>query len=210
MADYPSWHISGDFYANCSCANLQCPCAVKNFTVPPTRGWCKLAMAMIVSEGTFGDLDMSGAAAVLVAHCPSAMADGGWSIGLIFDDRMSPQQAEALGGILGGQLGGPMVDYAPWASNFLGAENRRIEFKKDGLKRSIYIEGMVDNAAEGILGPDGETPVVWDNVFHPANTRIALAEGVKTSIHAFGIDFEIADGEKSFSAFTTFSWRVDA
>ncbi len=206
---HPSWHLSGDFYANCSCTTLQCPCAVSNFKAMPTRGWCTFAFALQVSKGQFGDLKLDGSVAIMVANCPTAMADGGWSMGLIFDDRMSPEQQQVLGGILGGEVGGPIVDYAPWVSNFLGTETRRIEFRKDGMNHSLYVEGMIDTAAEGLVGPDGKEPVVWDNVYHPFATRVAIAEADRIKIHAFGIDFEIAEGEKGFGAFCPFSWRVN-
>jgi hypothetical protein len=45
------WHLSGDFYGNCSCAHLRCPCPTSNFTELPTRGWCKLAILFHVERG---------------------------------------------------------------------------------------------------------------------------------------------------------------
>jgi hypothetical protein len=207
MADAPKWHVKGEFYANCSCDNYRCPCPVSNFRATPTHGWCRLAFIFHVDEGQFQDVKLDGRNAIMVADCPSAMADGGWSAGLIFDEDATAEQQQALGAILSGQAGGPMTAYAPWVSKFLGTTTKKIDFVKDGLNRSLYVEGMIDNAAEAVIGPDGKTPIMWENLFHPANSTVAIATGKRTNIHAFGIDFEGGDAG-SFAAFTTFSWQA--
>lgn len=202
----PKWHLRGDFYGNCSCEYLRCPCPTSNFTEVPTNGWCKLAIVFQIESGRFGDVDLEGCGVIMVADIPGAMADGGWSIGLIFDDKITPDQQQALGAILGGQAGGPMADFAPWVSNFLGAEMRPIEFTKNGADRSLSVPGMIELTAEGVIGTDGKQ-VVWDNVPHPANSRVGLGRGVKTAIHAFGVDFDGAPG-RATGVMCPFDWRV--
>jgi len=86
------------------------------------------------TRAQFQDVKLDGRNAIMVADCPSAMADGGWSAGLIFDEDATPEQQQALGAILSGQVGGPMTAYAPWVSKFLGTTTKKIDFVKDGLK----------------------------------------------------------------------------
>ncbi len=202
------WYLSGDFYGSCSCAHLRCPCPGSNYTELPTRGWCKIVIGFHVERGQFEDVNLDGRDVVMVADVPGVMADGNWSVGLIFDDRSTPEQQQALATILSGQAGGPMEVAVPWVSKFLGAETRPIEFKKEGLNRSLSVPGMVDVAAEGLPGANPDEPVYWDNLIHPANTRVAIGKGVRINIHAFGIDFNGGDGS-TFTANTTFNWQVD-
>ena len=44
----------------------------------------------------------------MVTDAPALMSDGGWKVGVLMDAAASPEQAEALGAVSGGQLGGPM------------------------------------------------------------------------------------------------------
>ncbi len=203
----PNWQITGDFFGNCSCDYLRCPCPASNFTELPTQGWCKLAVMFHVERGQFENVNLDGCNVIMVADIPGAMADGNWAIGLIFDEQTTPEQQQALGTILGGQAGGPMADAAPWVSKFLGAETRPIEFKKEGLKRSLSVPGMVDLYAEGVPGADPNEPAYWDNIPHPANTRVGLGRGVRTNIQAFGIDFEGEEGQ-TMAAMCPFNWQV--
>ncbi len=46
MADQVSWHLSGDYFENCSCSVL-CPCLVSAappLTARPTEGFCNVPL----------------------------------------------------------------------------------------------------------------------------------------------------------------------
>ncbi len=136
------------------------------------------------------------------------MADGNWSVGVIIDERATTEQQEALIAIARGQAGGPMEPMLALTAEFLGVELRPIEFRKNGMKWSVSIPGLVDQKAEGVPSPvrPGE-PMYLENTGHRANPRIALAKAARNHIHAFGLDWDDGGGSNS-AAFAPFSWKV--
>src|ERR687885_648319 len=108
--------------------------------------------------------------------------------------------------IASGQAGGPMAPLAGLIGNFAGVEARSIRFDKDGLKRAASIPEMLDQALEGVAGANGSEPIYLDNVGHPVNTRLALAHGTASHVHAFGIDWDNTSG-KNNGHFAPFDWR---
>ena len=56
------------------------------------------------------------------------MADGNWRVGIFMDAAASQEQAEKLGAVFAGQLGGPMAMLAPLISEMLGVEVAPIEY----------------------------------------------------------------------------------
>src|SRR5919202_939193 len=91
-------------------------------------------------------------------------------------------------------------------SNYAVAEARPIRFDKDGLQRSASIPEMLDQALEGVAGANGSEPIYLDNVGHPVNTRLALAHGTRSHVHAFGIDWDNTSG-KNNGHFASFNWQ---
>jgi hypothetical protein len=201
------WQLKGEFYGNCSCSVLQCPCPTSNFMAMPTNGWCRLAIIFAIDRGFLGDVNLDGLRVIMVADIPGVMRNGNWAIGLIVQQGASPEQAQAIGAILGGQVGGPMAEFAPYVTKFLGMEFRPIEFRLDGNQRALAVPGMLNLSAEGMLGADKKEPVYWDNVPHPASSRVAIARGQQTHIHAFGVDFDGPDGG-STGVYSPFNWQV--
>ena len=58
-----------------------------------------------------------------VCPCPPPlMADGAWRVGVVMDAAASQEQAEKLGAVFAGQLGGPMARLGPLISEMLGVQ----------------------------------------------------------------------------------------
>jgi len=74
-----------------------------------------------------------------------------------------------------------MAALRPLITSFLGVEKASIRFEKDGLRRSVSIPGVLDQAVEGVPSPTvpGE-PLVIDNSIHPVNRRVALARAIRS------------------------------
>jgi hypothetical protein len=202
-----NWQISGDCFGNCSCDYLRCPCPSSNFTEQPSRGWCNLVLILYVDRGHYGNVALDGLTIAIVAHCPGIMAEGNWSLGLIVDERATPEQQQALAAIFSGQAGGPIAAFSPWVGQFLGLEARPIQFQKNGRRYSVSIPGRVDLLTEGTAGANPNEPVYLDNLPHPVNSRVALARGVQSHLHAFGIDWDGIEG-RNFAIFCSFNWQV--
>jgi len=121
------------------------------------------------------------------------------------DDRATVEQREALVAIGSGQGGGPMAAVGPLVSRFAGVEVKAIRIERDGMRRSVSIPGMLDIAIEGIPGASAGEPIYFDNVAHPAASRLALAKASRGHMHAFGIDWDDTTG-KINGHFAPFSW----
>lgn len=201
-----SWQVRGEYFEACSCDYL-CPCVPSNLTAQPTKGHCDVGLVFHIDQGAFGNVALDGLNFVVVAHTPGVMMNGDWTVGVILDERASDEQAEALTGIASGQAGGPMAALAPLLGTFAGLERKPIEFKKDGMSRSVSVPGMLDQAVEGVasLSAEGDTLYI-ENAAHPANTRLALATASRGHIHAFGIDWDETGG-KTNGHFAPFEWH---
>jgi hypothetical protein len=134
------------------------------------------------------------------------MTDGNWRLGLFIDGEASDEQAEKLGAVFGGQLGGPMEALAPLISENLGAERTRIEVREEGLRHSVTIGDAIDFEIEDVVpfGVESGEPARLTGVFHPAGSELTIAKATRSRISAFGIEYE---GKSGFSR-SRFSWAA--
>lgn len=198
------WKLEGTYFENCNCTWV-CPCTVTSLTAPSTQDRCQVVLVYHIDQGTSDGLDLSGLSVAVVADAPRMMTDGNWSLGLIVDERASEQQAERLGGVFSGQLGGPMAGLAPLIGKVLGIERAKIEYADKGGHHSARIgEGIAieveDFVPEGFPGPTR-----LEGVFHPSNTTLTIAKPTSSRISAFGMTFH-NEGRSAFSA--PFSWSA--
>lgn len=201
-----TWQISGEYCETCSCDYL-CPCAPSSLTAAMTKGHCDFVFGFRIDRGRYGDTTLDGLGFAVVGHAPGkSMADGNISVGVLVDERATPQQQEAITAIASGQAGGPMAALGPLVSTFLGVETGKVDFKMDGLKRSFSVGGKLDMAIEGVAGADGKTPLHLDNTVHPANSRLALAKASHSRMSALGLDWNLTSGATN-GHFAPFSWR---
>src|SRR2546422_3146524 len=144
----PSWQIAGDYFETCSC-DYVCPCIPTNLAGKPTKGWCNFAFVFHIGKGSSDGLKLDGLSFAVIGHAPDIMGKGNWSVGLIVDDRASGEQKQAITTIASGQAGGPPAILTGVVGNLLGVESRSIQFKKDGLRRTVCIPGMIEQTCEG-------------------------------------------------------------
>lgn len=207
MADI-KWRVTGQYFETCSC-DYPCPCMPTNLTGKQTRGYCNFAFVFHVDQGRYGNTTLDGLNFAVVGHAPGpSMADGNIAVGLISDERATPEQQQALVQIGSGQGGGPMAALGPLITKMLGVEAKPIHFEKKDMRCSVSIPGVLDQAVEGIPSPvkPGE-PLYLDNTVHPANARLALAKATRSHLHAFGIDWDDTSG-KNNGHFAPFNWQT--
>lgn len=200
-----TWRVEGEYMETCNCAFV-CPCITSNLAAQPTEGDCKAAIALRIDKGQSDGVDLDGLAFIVVMHAPGAMGNGNMTVGLIVDDRASDAQLGAITAIASGAAGGPMAALAPLIGRFAGVQRRPIQFELDGLKRSVQAGELVDQACEGL--PSAVVPgeaIVVDNTVHPVNRRLSLAKATRSSLHAFGIEWDDVLGERN-AHFAPFSW----
>ena len=202
----PSWQLSGEYFETCSCDFL-CPCIPSNLAGTPTNGDCNFAMVFQIEKGHSDGLKLDGLTFAVIGRAPEVMGKGNWSVGLILDERASGDQQKALTFIASGQAGGPPAILTGVVGKLLGVESRPIQFKKDGLRRSVSIPTLLEQSCEGVASAaDATQPLYIDNTLHPANTRLALARATASHLHAFGLNWDDTTG-KNNGHFAPFNWR---
>ncbi len=201
-----AWSVSGDYFESCSCDFL-CPCAPSALTARPTQGTCTAVLIFHVDRGRYGSTALDGLNFVVALRTPGPMIEGNWAVGIITDERGSPEQREALAAIASGQAGGPMSHLAPLVGTVLGVESRPVNFTHDGLRWSASIPGMFENVIEGVTGANAAEPMYIDNVAHPANTRLALAKSSRSHLDAFGLRWDDESGQIN-GHFAPFAWQA--
>jgi hypothetical protein len=202
----PDWRISGEYMESCNCDYL-CPCVFTNPQGEVTHDHCTAALIFRIDQGQRGATDLSGLSFALLIRSGKIMADGDWVFAGVVDEQADPAQRAALAPIVSGEAGGtPGMIRANLVSDFRGVQFKPIEFKTEGLKRSVSIPDMLSFEIEGVASRNrsGE-PFYIDNTAHPANRRLALARATQFHLHGFGLDLDMA-GKGNNGHFAPFSW----
>jgi hypothetical protein len=199
-----SWNIDGSYFETCSC-DVICPCTA-SLSLGATRDRCNVTLIFNVKSGEVEGVDVSGVTVAAVADTPKVMSDGNWRLGVVIDAAASDEQAEKLGGVFSGALGGPMEALGPLVGENLGVERLPIEVDEEGLKHSVRIGDEIDFEIEDVVPFGAETgePARITGIFHPAGSELTVSRATRSKINAFGIQYE---GKAGFST-SQFSWAA--
>ncbi|MGA3154787.1 MAG: DUF1326 domain-containing protein [Streptosporangiaceae bacterium] len=197
-----AWRLEGTYFESCSC-DAVCPCTWSAFSARATLDRCRALLAYHVAAGEIDGVDVSGLSFALFLDTPPVMADGNWRVGIFLDDSASASQAEKLGTVLSGQLGGPPAMLGPLIGELLGVERARIEYDEDGTGHHVRIGDAIDVGVEDFVALQGGEPVRLANVLHPSNTTLTVAPASSAHLSTFGIEWG-REGQSGFSA--PFSW----
>jgi hypothetical protein len=158
-----------------------------------------------VADGDVEGTDVSGLTVAAIADTPKVMTDGNWRLGVFIDGAASDEQAEKLGAVFSGQLGGPMAALGPLVGEQLGVERAPIEVREEGLRHAVRIGDAVDFEIEDVVpfGVENGEPARLTGIFHPAGSELTIARATRSNINAFGIEYE---GRAGFSR--PFSWAA--
>src|SRR3954468_18496914 len=199
-----AWKLDGTYFESCSC-DVVCPCTT-SFALGADYDYCRVVLVFHVADGGVEGTDVSGLTVAAVADTPKVMSDGNWRLGVFIDGGASDEQADKLGAVFSGQLGGPMESLGPLIGENLGVRRASIEVREDGLTHSIRIGDEVDFEIEDVVpfGVETGQPAMLTGVFHPAGPELTVAHATRSDIDAFGISFE---GKSAFSR-SQFSWAA--
>jgi len=143
------WNLTGSYFETCSC-DVVCPCTA-SLSLGATKDRCKVVLVFNVKSGEVDGTDVSGLVVAAVCDTPKVMSDGNWRLGVVIDAAASDEQAEKLGGVFSGALGGPMEALGPLIGENLGVQRLPIEVEEDGLKHSVRIGDEVDFEIEDVV-----------------------------------------------------------
>ena len=201
-----SWQISGEYMESCNCDYL-CPCVYTNPQGGATNDNCTAVLVFRIDRGRHGDTVLDGLCFALVLRSGKVMADGNWVFSCVVDERANAAQRAALAAIASGEAGGtPGMIRSALVSDFRGVLFKPIDFRMDGLKRSVSIPDVAAFAIEAVTPrtrPD--EPMYIDNTAHPANQRLALAQARSLRVQGFGLDLTMS-GKGNNGHFAPFAW----
>jgi hypothetical protein len=199
-----AWKLDGSYFETCSC-DVMCPCTA-SLALGATKDRCNATLVFHIKSGEIEGVDVSGLTVAAVADTPKVMGDGNWRLGVVIDKAASEEQADKLGAVFSGALGGPMAALEPLVSENLGVERLPIEVKEDGLKHSVRIAEAIDFEVEDVVpvGVATGEPAKLTGIFHPAGSELTVAHATRSDINVFGIRYE---GKSGFST-SHFAWAA--
>jgi len=152
------WYLKGEYFENCNC-EVVCRCVVNGVGVlralPNSEDQsCRVTHAFAIYDGRYGETDLSSLNVVTIMVSPPAvpMATGNWKRAIYIDERVSPEQHEALEAIFTGQAGGHFALLSVLVSEVLGVRPAKIDYEKDEKKRRVHVAGVSDVEVEMLTG----------------------------------------------------------
>ena len=199
----PTWRVVGDWFDVCSC-NVPCPCT---FAKPPTGNICDVVFAYRISDGHFGDTDLSGLSVVMIGALEGNVWDGAEvDAGLILDAKADPDQRRALQLIFTGQAGGWPEQFCPVITNFKGIEFGDISIDIDDALENwkVRIPDVLRASGIALTGPTAD-PNRRVQTSNPPGSEVGPTNGglvtwgesVDGQWQAFGIEQDIPKGQNS-------------
>jgi len=173
--------------------------------MPADAERCQAVLIFHVDSGEIEGTGVGGLSVGILADSPRVMAEGNWRVGLFMDEAASQEQAEKLGAVFSGQLGGPMEVVAALVGEMMGMVTAPIEYEDDGRRHRARIGDFAEIEIEDFVPPqtpEGEAIKVT-GAFHPANSTLTIAQATASRFSAFGLDFSHV-GKSGLSA--PFSW----
>ena len=199
-----TWKLEGTYFESCSC-DVVCGCTA-SFDMGATHDRCNATLVFHITDGEVDGTDLGGLTVAAIVDSPKVMTEGDWRLGMFIDANASDEQAEKLGAVFGGQLGGPMEALGPLIGEMLGVERATIEIEEDGRNHSVKIGDAVDFAIEDVVPfgvETGETARLT-GIAHPAGSELTISRTTRSNIDAFGIRYE---GVSAFSS-SKFAWSA--
>jgi hypothetical protein len=199
-----SWKLEGSYFESCSC-DVICPCTA-SLALGATHDRCRVTLVFNVKQGEVEGTDVGGLVVAAVADTPKVMSEGNWRLGVFIDASASDEQAEKLGAVFSGALGGPMQALGGLIGENLGVQRAPIEVRDDGLRHSVKVGDAVDLEIEDVVpfGVENGEPARLTGIFHPAGPELTISRATRSNVDAFGIQYEAKAG---FST-SRFAWAA--
>ena len=194
------WRLKGEWVKNCNCA-FGCPC---DFNALPTHGNCQGLVAMNITDGYFGKVNLKGLSFAATVDFPGALHQGNGTLQPIIDAKATQEQREALLGIMSGQNSdeGTLFNiFSLIVTNLLEPIYAPIDFRfdKNGRTAKIVIPGVLETEVEPIRNPVTGQPHRIQ-VTMPEGFEHRSAEVADAKINAMqGIKFKVASGHSSLA-----------
>jgi hypothetical protein len=156
-----AYHLEGRLLEVCNCKVL-CPCWIGE---DPDFGTCDTIVAWRFDKGTIDGVDVSDRTIAVIAHVPGNILKGNWRAAVYLDERVTPQQEEAILKVYTGQLGGPVADLVKLIGEVVSVEKVPITFTVEGGRGTIQLGNAGYAELEPYTNASGATTTLQDTVF---------------------------------------------
>ena len=156
-----AYHLEGRLLEVCNCRVL-CPCWIGE---DPDFGTCDTIVAWHFDKGTINGVDVAGHTIAMIAHVPGNILQGNWTAAVYLDDRVTPQQEQAILGVYTGQLGGPVAELAKLVGKVVSVEKVPIGFDVQGGKGVLTVGDAGYAELEPYKNASGATTTLAETVF---------------------------------------------
>ncbi len=146
-----AWRLKGKGYEFCNC-QPGCTCNFSGFPTSPD-GSCRAAVATHITEGTCGDVNLSGIKAVAILDWPKAIHDGGGKAIFVVPPAVSEEQLGCLAQIFTGQLGGLPWSILGTTFEVAGVVRAEVEIVDDGINSGFRIPGVGQAQGTALKNP---------------------------------------------------------
>lgn len=145
------WTITGDYVEACNC-DAVCQCL---WFEPPDDNSCTVSIAWHITDGQYGDVDVSGLSVGLLAATEEGVMldpDTAWGVVLLIDESADEAQRAALEDIYLGRAGGIFAALAETHVDSAEIASAPFVFTRDGADFAVEIGDAVRMEATGTAG----------------------------------------------------------
>jgi hypothetical protein len=197
------YSFTGTLIEACSC-NVLCPCWIGE---DPDLGDCRTFLSFHIDSGRIRGMDVSDLSVVIVAYVPGNILAGNWDAVVLIDERATPEQRDAMLAAFGGQLGGPIADWAQLIGTVKGVEYVPISHEVKGGVGRLVIGGVLESEMEPFHGANGAVTTLRDSVFStvPGSPAwVSKASKYRLNLPAYGWEWEF-EGRNAIQA----DWKME-
>ena len=174
-----------------------------------THDHCTAALIFRIDKGQRGGTDLAGLCFALVIRSGKVMADGDWVFAGVVDEQRRHGAARSAVAIVSGEAGGtPGMIRSNLVSDFRGVAFKPIEFKIEGLKRSVSSPTSCRSRSRA-----------WRRATAAASRSISTIPRIRPAgglrwrvprqlhVHGFGLDLDMV-GKGNNGHFAPFAWAA--
>ena len=156
-----AYQLEGKLLEVCDCKVL-CPCWIGE---DADNGTCDAVVAYHIEQGKIDGTDVSGLALALLVHIPGNILQGNWRVGVVVDEKATPQQQEALLNVWTGKLGGPVADFAKLVGEVVTVQRAPIQFAVHEGQGTLHIGDVVEASMSPYRGASGNPTTLNESIF---------------------------------------------
>ena len=146
-----SWSMRGRGYEFCNC-DFGCGCNFGGF--PNSKdGSCRALVGMEITDGSCGDVKVSGVKCAAIVEWPKAIHEGNGKCVFVVDPSTTDAQIGVLAQIFTGKLGGMPWELLGPTFEVIALEKAKITIEGSGRKSTFRVEGLAEGRGDTFKNP---------------------------------------------------------